>query len=179
MLHFNDHLYTKFMYLFVGSEYLVSHRRFRTPRHFYGLSPLELCLTTINGSFTQGGVYPCLLLPDTSFLYHIIQPCDSVRLCPLDRAHPINTKHSVDSSTMHSHLFNAMSPCICNAMCYCMLYHATCIMKATWNTQTTPLTGCHGKSHHLHMISIHHSFKSIYHAHIYQHQHTTCHSMFK
>ena len=75
---------------------------------------------------------------------------------PLDRAHPINTKHSVDSSTMHSHPFNAMSSCICNAMCHYMLYHATYIMNATWTTQTTSLTGCHGQSHHLHMISIHH-----------------------
>ena len=56
--------------------------RLRTPRHFYKLSPLELCLPTTNGSFTRGGVYPCLLLLDTSFLYHIIQLCDSVGLHP-------------------------------------------------------------------------------------------------
>ena len=66
-----------------------------------------------------------------------------------------NTKCSVDSLTMHSHPFNAMSPCICNAICHCMLYHVTCIMNATWTTQSTPLTGCHGQSHHLHMTSIH------------------------
>ena len=68
-----------------------------------------------------------------------------------------NTKRSVDSSTMHSHPFNAMSPCICNAICHCVLYHITCIMNATWTTQSTPLIGCHGQSHHLHMTSIHHS----------------------
>ena len=67
-----------------------------------------------------------------------------------------NTKRSVDSSTMHSHPFNAMPTCICNAMHHCMLYHVTCIMNATWTTQSTPLTGCHGQSHHLHMTSIHH-----------------------
>ena len=67
-----------------------------------------------------------------------------------------NTKRNVDSSTMHSHPFNAMSPCICNAMRHCMLYHATCIMNATWITQSTPFIECHGQSHHLHMISIHH-----------------------
>ena len=49
-----------------------------------------------------------------------------------------------------------MSPCICNAMRHCMLYHATCIINATWTTLSTPLTGCHGQSHHLHMSSIHH-----------------------
>ena len=57
---------------------------------------------------------------------------------------------------MHSHQFHAMSLCICNAMRHCMLYHATCIMNATWTTQSSQLTGCHGKSHHLHMTSIHH-----------------------
>ena len=68
----------------------------------------------------------------------------------------LNTKRSIDSLTMHSHPFNAMSPCICNARCHCMLYHATCIMNATWATQPTPLTGCHGQSHQLHMTSINH-----------------------
>ena len=67
-----------------------------------------------------------------------------------------NTKRSVDSLTIHSHPFNAMSLCICNAMRHCMLYHATCIMNATWTTRSTPLIECHGQSHHLHMTSIHH-----------------------
>ena len=78
MLHFNDNLYKKLMCLFMGQRILVSHHRLRTPRHFRELSPLELCLTTANGSFTRRGVYLYLLLPDTSFLYHIIQPCDSI-----------------------------------------------------------------------------------------------------
>ena len=77
-------------------------------------------------------------------LSHVTEPTQS------------NTKRSVDSSTMHSHPFNAMSLCICNAICHCMLYHVTCIMNATWTTQATPLTKCHGQSHHLHMTSIHH-----------------------
>ena len=54
---------------------------------------------------------------------------------------PSNTKHSVDLPTMHSHPFNAMSPCICNVRCDYMLYHVTCIMNATWTTQSTQLTG--------------------------------------
>ena len=33
-------LYSKFMCLFVDSGFLVSHRKLRKPRHFYGLSPL-------------------------------------------------------------------------------------------------------------------------------------------
>ena len=57
---------------------LVSHHRLCTPKHFHGLSPLELCLTTNTGSFTQGGIYPYLLLPDTSFFlpFHV-----TMRLC--------------------------------------------------------------------------------------------------
>ena len=105
------------------------------------------------GSFTRGGVYPYLLLPDKP-LYSTVQLCwTSSHLIEPTQS---NTKRSVDSSTMHSHSFNAMSPCICNAMCHCMLYHATCIMNVTWTTKSTPLTGCHGQSHHLHMASIHH-----------------------
>ena len=67
-----------------------------------------------------------------------------------------NTKRSVDSLTMHSYPFNAMSSCICNAICHFKLYHVTCIMNATWTTQSTPLPGCHGQSHHLNTTSIHH-----------------------
>ena len=64
---------------------------------------------------------------------------------------------TIDSSIVHSHPFNAMSLCICYAMHHCMLYHATCKMNATWTTQSTSFTRCHGQSHHLHMTFIHHS----------------------
>ena len=128
----------------------------RMPKHFHRLSPLELCLTTNTESFTREGIYPCLLLPDTNFLYHFIQSCDSVRRRPTIPS-PLNqTPKAMLIITMHSHSFNAMSPCICNAMSHSMLYYATCIMNATCATQTTPLTWGHGQSHHLHMTSIHH-----------------------
>ena len=90
MLHLNNHLYTKTM-SFVGSKFLVSHRRLHTPKHFHELSPLELCLTANIESFTRGGIYPCLLLSDTYFLYNFIQPCDFVT----EPTQSI-TKHSVD-----------------------------------------------------------------------------------
>ena len=38
---------------------------------------------------------------------------------------------------MHSHPFNTMSPCICNAMRQCMLYHATCIIYMDNTIHTT------------------------------------------
>ena len=95
----------------------------------------ELCLTIICGFFTRGGIYFLLLIPDTYFLYHFIQPC------PFTEPTKSNIKRSVNLPTMHSHPLNAMSPCICNAICHCMLYHVTCIMNATWTIQSTPLTG--------------------------------------
>ena len=59
---------------FAGSEFSVSHRRLRMPSNtFTGFHRWRSFLTTTNGSFTQGGVYPCLLLPDTYFIlaFHI------------------------------------------------------------------------------------------------------------
>ena len=103
-----------------------------------------------------GGIYPFLLIPDTYFLYHFIQSCDLVEVVPFTKPTQSNIKHSVDLPTVHSHPFNAMSPCRCNAICHCMLYHVTCIMNATWTTQSTPLIRCQGQPHHLHMTSIHH-----------------------
>ena len=141
---------------FVDSEFLVSQRRLCTLRHFYSISQLELCLTTINESFTREGAYPYLLLPDTSFLYHFIQLRDSVRRRPTVPSPPNQTPNVVLIITMHLHPFNAMSQCICNAMRHDMLYHATCIINAIWTTQSIPLTWFYGQSHHLHMTFILH-----------------------
>ena len=105
---------------------------------------LGLWLSIIGRSFTRGRIYPCLLILNTfSLPFYLI-----VRLCwmlsHLTKPTQSNTKCSVDSSTMHSHPLNALSPCICNAICHCMLFHAICMMNATWTTQFTPLTRYHG-----------------------------------
>ena len=109
---------------FVCNEFLVSHRKLRTPRHFYGLSPLELCLTTNTGSFTRGGVYPYLLLPDTTFLllFHV-----TVQLywTSSNDTEPTqsNTKCSVDYN--HSHLIQCDVPVYmqCNASLHVISCH--------------------------------------------------------
>ena len=113
------------------------------------------------GSFTRGGAYPCLILPNTSFLYHFIQQCDSVGLRPTRPSPPNQTPNTVLilQPCTHTHSMQcsrayAMFSCICNAMRHCMLYHAICIMNATWTTQFTPHTRCHGQSHHMDMTSI-------------------------
>ena len=86
----------------------MSHRRLRTPRHFHGLSSLELCLTINNESFIRGGGYPYLLLPNTSFLlpFHL-----TMQLCwTLSNGTELtqsNTKCSVDFN-------HALTPIQCN-----------------------------------------------------------------
>ena len=91
MIHVSDHFIFKTMHLFVGSKFWVSHHRLRKPRHYYDLSPLGT-MSDHNwrvfhrgggGGGGGGGIYLCLLIPDTYFLYHFIQPCDSVGHCPI------------------------------------------------------------------------------------------------
>ena len=98
MLQLNDHVYLQIMCLFVGSKFLGSHRRLLTPSNiFIGSHRWGSCLTTTNESFTRGGVYPCLLLPNTYFLlpFHI-----TVRLywtlSHLTKLTKSNTKRCVD-----------------------------------------------------------------------------------
>ena len=137
MLHLNDNLYSKpCVFLWVAN--------------FRGLTAIFTSLPTLSQAFTVGHIcitkhfhhwthiYPCLLLPDT-FSFSFIQPCNPVGRCPTVPSPPNQTPNAVLIITMHSHPFNAMSPCICNAMCHCMLYHATCIMNPTW-TMLKPYT---------------------------------------
>ena len=135
----------------------VSHHKLHKPRHFYDLSPLRTM------SYHNWLVFhpreDLSLFANTRHifslaLYSTVRHCWT--LSHLTEPTQSNTKQSVYSLTMHSHPFNVMSPCICNVTCHYMLYHVTCLMNATWTTQSTPLTGCHGQSHHLHMTSIHH-----------------------
>ena len=145
MLNLNDHLYTKLMCLFVGCKFL-SHRKVRTPRHFYGLSQLELCLTITNGSFTPRGCLSLLVITPHKFsLPHYSTVQLHWTSSYLTKPTQSNTKCSIGFSTMHSHPFNAMSPCICNSIRHYMLYHATCIMNATRTTKTTQFIMCHGQ----------------------------------
>ena len=81
--------------------------------HYWGL-----CLTIIGRLFTRERIYRFLLIPNTYFLYHFNQSCDYV--VPFTDLTQSNTKCSVDSLTLHSHPFNAMSPYICNAICHCL-----------------------------------------------------------
>ena len=163
IMHPNDHFTFKTMCLFVGSEFLVSHHRLCKPRHFTAFHRWGLCLTIIGWSFTRGGFYPCLLAPNTYFIlpFHSTVRLNwtSSRFTELTQS---NTKHSVDSPTMHSHPFITMSPCICNAMFHCTLCHVTCMINATWTILSYE---CH---HAFHVnISSKHISTSITHVILY------------
>ena len=101
-----------------------------------------ICLTKNTGFFTRGDIYPSLLYPThVFFIFFLLRNHETHFVhCPILLSLPSNTKHSVDLPTMNLHPFNAMSSYICNARFHCMLYHVTCIMNATWTTQSTPLT---------------------------------------
>ena len=78
----------------------------------------------------------------------------TVRPCYMLSHHTKPTQSNTKSSVDYNHALTPMSCDVpvhnCNAMHHSMLYHATCIMNATWTHNSTPLTGCHGQSHHLH-----------------------------
>ena len=141
MIHHNDHFIFKIIRLCVVRRFLVSHRGLHKPKHFYSLSPLGT-MSDLNWQ----AFHPredLSLLVDTRHIFYLPLLFDRATLLdvvPFTELTQSNTKYSVNSLTMHSHPFNAMSPCICNTICHCMLYHVTCIMNATWTTLPTPLT---------------------------------------
>ena len=134
-------LFSKSMRLYVGSGFLVSHRRLYKPRHFYGLSLLGIMFDHNWRAFHPRE--DLFLLANTRRIFSLpfyltVRLCWTLSHLP---SPPNQTPYTVlILPTMHSHPFNAMSPYICNARFHCMLYHVTCIMNATWTTQSTPLT---------------------------------------
>ena len=120
MIHHND-------------QFLLSHRRLRKPRQFYGLSPLGTMFDHNWRVFHPRG--DLSLLANTRHIFSL--PFYSTVRLRWTLSHSTeptqsNIKRSVSLSTMHSHPFNAISPCICNSRCHYMLYHVTCMMDATW-----------------------------------------------
>ena len=145
----------------MGSKFPGSHRRLRTPSDTFVNFHRWIHMSNQDYRvFHPMGYLSLLTIPNTCIFHFLFLLCDRethFRRCPIlpsppsNTQHsvdlpcthdiPSNTKHSVDLPTMHSHPFNTISLCICNARCHCMLYHVTCIMNATWTTQSTPLTG--------------------------------------
>ena len=113
-------LYSKSMHLFVGSRFLVSHRGLRKPRYFYGLSLLGTMSGHIWQVFHPRG--DLSLLADTRHIFSLscINRVPLLDVVPFNRAHPI--KHQTQCRFINHQLnpYNAMSRCICNAICYCL-----------------------------------------------------------
>ena len=94
MLHLNDYLYSKpcvflwvanFWGLTTGFSRLLTLSRAFTFGH--------ICITKNTGAFTGGGIYPCLLLLDTYFHFHVYNRVTLMDVVPSYRAHPI--KHQM------------------------------------------------------------------------------------
>ena len=121
MLHLNDHLYTKLMCLFVGSEFLGSHRRLCPPSNtFTGFHRWTHMYNQKYRVFHLKGYLSLLVFTRHIFSFSCIQPCATLLdIVPQYRVHH-QTPNAVLIHTMHSHSFHAMSLCICNAMCHCM-----------------------------------------------------------
>ena len=121
------------MCLFVGSKFSGSHRRLRKPSYtFTGFHRLTHMYNQKYRGFHLRRYISLLVITRHIFSFSFIQPRDPVGNCPTVLSTPNQTPNAVLIITMHSHPFNAMSSCICNAIRHCMLYHATCIMNAAW-----------------------------------------------
>ena len=121
MLHLNNNLYIQNLVSFCGQRISkVPLQASHAFLYFHWLPSLEICITTCTGSFTRGGVYPCLLLLDTYFHFHVSNHATLLDFVQLYRVHQSITKHSVDS-------YHALTPMSCdvpvhkcNAMCHYM-----------------------------------------------------------
>ena len=68
MLHLNDHLYSKScVFLWVENFRGLTTGFTSLPTLSRAFTVGHICITKTNGAFTQGGVYPYLLIPDTYF----------------------------------------------------------------------------------------------------------------
>ena len=130
---------------FVGNKFLSSHRRLRMPSYTFTGFTVRNVSTTYTGSFTRGGIFPYLLLPETYFHSYVCNHANFLDVVQWYRVHQSIIKHSVDS-------YHALTPMSCdvpvhNAMrctttCLC---HVTYVMNVIWTTQTTQFIICHGQ----------------------------------
>ena len=132
--------------VFVSSKFPGSHRRLCTPSNTFTNFHRWIHMSNKEYQvFHSSGYLSLLAIHNTRIFHFLFLLCNHEthfgRCCILSSPSS-NTKHNVDppcthdipSNTKHNvdlHPFNAMSPCIFNARCHCMLYHVTCIMNAT------------------------------------------------
>ena len=94
MLHLNDNLYSKPCVFLLVANFLgltVGFTRLATLSQAFTIG--HICITKNTRAFTRGGTYPCLLLPDTYFHFHVYNCATLLDVVPPYRAYPI--KHQM------------------------------------------------------------------------------------
>ena len=145
MSYSNDHFFYKTTCLLWATNFrdlTTSFARLPTLSRAFTVGNVS---TTYNGSFTRGGIYPCLLLTNTYLHFYVCNCATLLDVIQRYRVYQSITKHSVDS-------YHALTPMSCdvpmhNAMrcataCLC---HATYVMNTIWTTKTTQFIMCHGQ----------------------------------
>ena len=90
MFHLNDHLYSKScVFLWVANFRGPTARFANLPTHSRAFTVRHICITKNNRAFTQGGIYPYLLLPNTYFHFHVYNRVTLLDFVPLYRANTI------------------------------------------------------------------------------------------
>ena len=76
---------------FCGQRIFGIHLRLRAhlPTLSQAFTFRHICITENTEAFTQGGIYPCLLLLDTYFHFHVYSRATLLDVVPAYRSHPI------------------------------------------------------------------------------------------
>ena len=105
--------------VFVGSEFPGSHRRLHTLSDTFANFHRWIHMSNQEYRvFHSMGYLSLLAIPNTCIFHFLFLLCNCEThygRCSILPSPPSNTKHSIDLPTMHSHPFNAMSLCICDA----------------------------------------------------------------
>ena len=135
MLHLNDHFIYKTHVYFRTVNFSVASQS----SHTYTFSRAFTVRILYNHKYQvfhpRGYLSFLVIITRHIFSFSCIQPCDSVERRSTVPSPPNQSPNAVLIITMYSHSFNAMSPCICNAMQICNApLHVNMLYHATWTT---------------------------------------------
>ena len=138
---------------FVGSKFLGSHYRLRTPSNTFWTFTVR-----VSGPvwvFHPREYLAFLAITRHKFFYHFIQPCNSVGLRPTVPSPPNKSPKValIFQPCTHTHVMRCF-PCICNVMHHCMLMSCLiCNACHMDNLNHTNFTLYPGQLYHMHIIS--------------------------
>ena len=131
MLHLNDHLYSKpCVFLWVTDFRGLTAGFASLPTLSQAFIVGHICIIKNNGVFTQGGIYPYLLLPDTYFHFRVYNRATLLDVVPPYRVHH-QTPNAVLIHTTHTHFMRFPSAYALRCTISC-LYHVTYMMNVIW-----------------------------------------------